>query len=182
MEQKCCSVCGVTVGTSCVERLLHCGRCQSKPYCSSRCQREDWATHKPACFTAEEKKQRRAIKKQTMVKACAVCSKTVASTGAELKSCALCRGVRYCSSECQKSDWSGHKLTCSGRKEGATKHPQGKRNKKPLNPQQKVLQDQAVAATRCARAGNRAGEGNACTGIGNAYFQLGQFANCPKLL
>ena len=173
MEQKSCRVCAAVVGTGGVARLLHCGRCQSEPYCSTRCQRKDWPTHKLVCFTSEEKKQRRAIKQQTTVKDCAVCSKTTASTGAKLKSCALCRGVRYCSSECQKADWPNHKLTCSGRK-GETAHPQAKKTRS-LHPVQKQIQQLIVAAMRCARAGDRHGEGSAYCDLGNAYFSLGQF-------
>ena len=33
-------------------RLKRCGRCKSAQYCSTTCQREDWAEHKPECREA----------------------------------------------------------------------------------------------------------------------------------
>jgi hypothetical protein len=32
--------------------------------------------------------------------------------GTKLKRCGRCKAVRYCSEECQRKDWSKHKLTC----------------------------------------------------------------------
>ena len=110
------------------------------------------------------------------MKDCLVCSRTAASSGAELKSCSLCRGVRYCSLECQKSNWPNHKLTCSGWKEGTAK----KKNK-PLYKLQKQLQDLTVDATRCARNGERIGEGNAYCNMANVYIKLGQSFKAVEL-
>ncbi|KAJ7584145.1 hypothetical protein C8J56DRAFT_1054679 [Mycena floridula] len=39
---------------------------------------------------------------------------TTAATG-KLSQCAACKGVRYCSKECQKADWSKHKSYCTAR-------------------------------------------------------------------
>ncbi|KAK7677857.1 hypothetical protein QCA50_019169 [Cerrena zonata] len=41
-------------------------------------------------------------------KKCELCQKTDGS----LKLCARCHLVRYCSRECQRSDWAKHKITC----------------------------------------------------------------------
>jgi hypothetical protein len=44
-----CVVCGNnTVGKKC-------GRCRNINYCGSKCQKEDWATHKSACHKPEKK-------------------------------------------------------------------------------------------------------------------------------
>ena len=40
-----------------------------------------------------------------------------AAPSAQLLKCARCKRTHYCSRECQKADWSVHKLTC--RKAGA---------------------------------------------------------------
>ena len=72
-----------------------------------------------------------------------------------------------------KADWPNHKLTCSGRK-GGTAHPQAKKTKS-LHPAQKEIQELTVAAMRCARAGDRVGEGRAYCDLGAAYLELGQF-------
>lgn len=43
---------------------------------------------------------------------CFVCMKNVV----KIKPCSGCRKAFYCSAECQKNDWSEHKLTCKLRK------------------------------------------------------------------
>ncbi len=43
---------------------------------------------------------------------CANCGKHKTQSGIKMKYCARCRITAYCSSECQKSDWSQHKKVC----------------------------------------------------------------------
>jgi len=38
-----CVVCGKT------EQTKQCGRCNARTYCSEKCQKGDWPTHKAAC-------------------------------------------------------------------------------------------------------------------------------------
>jgi hypothetical protein len=48
---------------------------------------------------------------------CALCGKTKSelAAGEKLRSCSGCGAARYCSGECQKTAWPGHKKECSGR-------------------------------------------------------------------
>ena len=137
-----CGHCGVRPGQSGVTKLFLCSRCGVQPYCSVQCQRASWKVHKPKCFSTEEKKTLRAVKKETTVKACAKCSKTAKSTGTALKSCALCRDVYYCSPECQKKDWGQHKVICNSQDHAQV------RKKKPQNNEQKRIQELTVAAIK----------------------------------
>jgi hypothetical protein len=47
---------------------------------------------------------------------CAFCGKTKSelAAGEKLRSCSGCGAARYCSGECQKTAWPGHKKECSG--------------------------------------------------------------------
>ena len=48
-------------------------------------------------------------------KACKTCGKLNAELSEEekkLKTCSKCKTVAYCSKECQKKDWEGHKKDC----------------------------------------------------------------------
>ena len=42
------------------------------------------------------------------VECCTMCQQP----GRDLKRCARCKAVKYCSVECQRSNWSTHKLSC----------------------------------------------------------------------
>ncbi|PVH80401.1 hypothetical protein DL98DRAFT_654798 [Cadophora sp. DSE1049] len=44
---------------------------------------------------------------------CAACAKLEVFLPAPLKACGRCKRVRYCSIECQKTDWKSHKLACA---------------------------------------------------------------------
>ena len=46
---------------------------------------------------------------------CALCGKTKSelAAGEKLRSCSGCGAARYCSGECQKTAWPGHKKECS---------------------------------------------------------------------
>lgn len=50
-----CSVCRVSASSTddaVIKKLLKCGRCRTKLYCSRACQKADWARHKLACRPA----------------------------------------------------------------------------------------------------------------------------------
>ena len=49
------------------------------------------------------------LKKPISGKVCWWCSR---STSIKLQKCSICSIAHYCSQECQKKDWSGHKLDC----------------------------------------------------------------------
>lgn len=42
-----------------------------------------------------------------LVSSCEVCGKVT-----PVKKCARCKSAQYCSVECQKADWSCHKVDC----------------------------------------------------------------------
>ena len=143
-----------------VDEKRCCSRCLQRWYCFRACQKADWSHHKVECFTREEKSQRKLIVKQTTVKECIICNKT----DVKLRSCASCRSARYCSSECQKKDWSKHRIIC------------GKRSSRPiLNLLQKECQDLTVKAMRCIQIGNRLCEAYVYNNLGVAYCEIGHF-------
>merc|ERR1711957_85723 len=139
--------------------LLRCGRCKTIAYCSKNRQRLHWDEHKAACFTPKEQKLRRAVARKTTVKDCNFCKRTKKAGEKAFSSCARCRAVRYCSSECQQKDWGTHKDACAPRE----------KSKAPLNTVQKECQARMIEAQRCRRAGDRAGEGRAYYHVGNAF-------------
>ena len=65
--------------------------------------------------------------RKTTVKDCNFCKRTKKAGEKAFSSCAKCRAVRYCSSECQQKDWGTHKDACRPRE----------KSKAPLNPTQK---------------------------------------------
>ena len=107
---------------------------------------------------------------QTTVKDCNFCKKTKKVGEKAFSSCARCRAVRYCSSECQQKDWGTHKDACAPREKSKTH----------LNPAQKECQVYTIEAQRCKRAGDRIGESKACNSLGNAYKKLGHFHKAIK--
>ena len=95
--------------------LLKCGRCKIISYCSTGCQRLHWKVHKAACLTRKEQEISRSVARATTVKDCYFCKRTKKAGEKAFSSCARCRAVRYCSSECQKKDWGTHKDACASR-------------------------------------------------------------------
>ncbi|KAJ6465915.1 hypothetical protein C8R47DRAFT_1326374 [Mycena vitilis] len=61
--------------------------------------------------TASSTKDIRANKKNIDM-ACTVCLKSEEDVGEELRKCGKCKGVRYCSKQCQAADWPRHKKHC----------------------------------------------------------------------
>lgn len=47
-----------------------------------------------------------------IVKACFTCHKNEQEIGKESSQCAKCKIINYCSKECQRKDWKGHKKEC----------------------------------------------------------------------
>lgn len=45
-------------------------------------------------------------------RACAMPAEQAEAAGDKLRACVACKGVAYCSQECQREDWSRHKLPC----------------------------------------------------------------------
>ncbi|KAJ7717968.1 hypothetical protein B0H16DRAFT_1229213, partial [Mycena metata] len=52
-----------------------------------------------------------------MSSSCAVCNNETSESRKSLKQCAKCQLTRYCSVECQRSDWPRHKACCKVVKE-----------------------------------------------------------------
>merc|ERR1740115_587846 len=147
-----------------------CGRCKSISYCSKECQHLHWKVHKAACLTRKEQKISRVVARKTTVKDCTFCKRTKKAGEKSFSSCARCRAVRYCSSECQQKDWGTHKVACAP----------GAKSKVPLNPDQKECQVYMIEAQRCRRADDRTGEGGAYRNMGNALYRLGQFGKAAE--
>ena len=173
MTKESCSVCRVRPGQAGVTKLLVCSKCGVQKYCSKECQRTAWSIHKPNCLSISEKKTLKQVKKETTVKACSFCSKTSRSTGEELKSCGVCREVYYCSHECQQQDWNQHKGIC-------TSDPQVQKKRRQQSSTQKEILSLTIKQIRCAKNGDRVGEGRACRDLGYAYGCLGQFTKAIK--
>ena len=53
---KCCSVCGVIA--SCTTTLKRCGGCDVVYYCSVKCQKRDYKSHKTECAVLKANKMR----------------------------------------------------------------------------------------------------------------------------
>ena len=84
----------------------------------------EWHTYKGKCTQIHEHSH---TQRKTTVKDCNFCKRTKKAGEKAFSSCAKCRAVRYCSSECQQKDWGTHKDACRPRE----------KSKAPLNPTQK---------------------------------------------
>merc|ERR1712228_366430 len=74
---------------------------------------ESWLTsdlmaEASAAWAAAESRQAQNIMQLGTMRACARCG----ALGHSMKLCTACRGVCYCSKECQREDWSSHKPQC----------------------------------------------------------------------
>lgn len=54
---------------------------------------------------------------------CNGCGKGEAEPGSSLKHCAKCGSTKYCSRECQKTDWKEHKKVCAPKADGNAADP-----------------------------------------------------------
>lgn len=106
----CCGKCDKVIkkaGTS--HKTPKCGKCRVMRYCSRDCQVADWKEHKEVCNDTIEKRKYPLFKDAARF-TCASCFKKSVK---ELKHCAGCKSVYYCSQACQKADWKlTHKKEC----------------------------------------------------------------------
>ncbi len=121
-------------------KLHLCGLCREAKYCSKECQQANWPRHKTTCDrggalrTPSSSQQCQdevgsclesppvqqhddvrvdAPTAESSVESCHFCAKSQAHVATRLKLCTGCRSVRYCSVECQRSDWRAHKKVCA---------------------------------------------------------------------
>ena len=66
-----------------------------------------------------------------LARECSNCKKAEAGNPEPLKICSRCKGARYCSTECQKSDWKSHKQQCGTSSQGKQTPP--KTGPKPID-------------------------------------------------
>jgi uncharacterized protein YbaR (Trm112 family) len=106
--------------------MMACPNCKLTHYCDKSCQTKDWKAHKLSCEHIKRQYDLESsllddscnsVKSQPSgsyykVRTCICCGKS----GKIPKKCAACNMAHYCSVECQKSDWSTHKDTCSDMK------------------------------------------------------------------
>ena len=197
-EGPCCACCGAEL-----PKTLWCSRCHKAAYCSQNCQRQHWPSHKGECFSPKEERLRKKVARATTSKHCERCQRAEGEGGKKLRKCP-CKYTRYCSVECQTEDWPRHKWECEdwlgeqkldrggggsggsgggGRELDEKSRTEGDsggggragRTRSALFPAQVRCQEAAVEAKRCAKKGNRWGEGRAYTKMGRAHQELGQF-------
>ena len=110
-DRDCCSSCGRKS-----VKLKKCGACSKAWYCSQECQRSDWKEHKKVCkplneanpaTSTEQDKSNSAFLPTAMTK-CGGCERESSS----LRPCP-CHKIAYCSTACQRMDWTRHKKDCT---------------------------------------------------------------------
>ena len=104
-ETNHCSFCSSEVMSA-----RKCLRCHSAIYCGEECQRRHWKVHKLLCKRAVVHSSAIAKPISTQIQH-AVCSRCKAKSN-DLKKCTRCKLVAYCGKQCQKEDWSEHKMIC----------------------------------------------------------------------
>lgn len=93
-----------------VRLTVVCEKCASVYYCSKACRRAAAEDHKKFCDLRQNEERERHNSRLKKIQ-CDVCKKVLPCT--EMKKCSRCRGVNYCSVECQRQDWIHHKASCS---------------------------------------------------------------------
>ena len=78
-----------------------CKQCKLAYYCSNECRSAAWAMHSLDCEESQ--------KKAKLVH-CDACKKKLPYT--KMKKCSRCRMAVYCCVECQRGDWTFHKIMC----------------------------------------------------------------------
>eukprot|EP00106_Octopus_bimaculoides_P013080 XP_014780522.1 PREDICTED: ankyrin repeat and MYND domain-containing protein 2-like [Octopus bimaculoides] len=130
--EDCCQNCGQ------VSALYQCYRCKMVSYCSKNCERKHKKEHSRVCFTPQttlnqinpltesevtcsNNKKKSNNEKTDNKKECLKDSsngktenlcETCFRTNIPLKKCSKCKTTYYCSTDCQKYDWSTHKSNC----------------------------------------------------------------------
>jgi tetratricopeptide (TPR) repeat protein len=132
-------------------------------------------------YTTSERDARKAVLRDTTIIACAVCCKTVLTTGKKLKACSKCRTVRYCGPKCQTWDYKhGHRAKCATlRRTTASQTAVAKNISVKITPTvpQKACQEHVVELSRCVETGDKLGEAWAYCSLGASYYNAGK----PKL-
>ncbi|GAB1605295.1 hypothetical protein Ahia01_000811300, partial [Argonauta hians] len=91
--------------------LKKCTQCSKIWYCSKKCQRADWKNHKTSC-QSDKPKDGTNTNKEASGAHCARCQRS----DVELKKCAQCSKIWYCSKTCRRADWKNHKTSCQSDK------------------------------------------------------------------
>ena len=109
LDSNHCNTCG-KMDTN----LKKCGACGRSWYCSQDCQRKDWKEHKKVC---------KALKKNVPASSSLTSQSDATETtcgGCKRESSSLrpcpCHKVAYCSTNCQRTDWTRHKVDCTAAK------------------------------------------------------------------
>jgi hypothetical protein len=97
-----------------------CSGCKAAVYCSRECQTVHWKLGLRACACAKQKQQQRQLvqehsKRWTVSESAALlaCGAFLCHSVAVVLGCSGCKGVVYCSRECQTPHWKvGHKGVC----------------------------------------------------------------------
>ena len=102
-----------------------CAGCLSASYCSRKCQVAGFPAHKGECHSQARTRAEAAAAEallpesstmlavaDTFVRSCHKPGCGADESETVLSACKGCAEVRYCSRECQKSDWARHKSYC----------------------------------------------------------------------
>ena len=99
--------------------LFRCKGCKVGRYCNKECQLNDWGRHQDYCWNEQERRETKkvfaqlpfdtsaSVKKNDVCLHCEKSGKTVT-----LFKCKGCMNNKYCSFNCQTSDWGKHGEYC----------------------------------------------------------------------